>query len=605
MTLNRATARTIELVMIEVVSDERDLLSGVEGTDLWSLVSHNESLPAELPLGEVQPLFELGVHNYFAVLEAGSLKGVVSRAHVGTLMASRYGYSLHSRKPIGLFCQTDYLGITRGLPILEVLSTALSRSGEAFYDDVVLLDEEGKYLGLIEVQTLVKLQSKLLNEKIRFLQNRQGALRERNESLRELSDRLNRSNADLARARDAALEATRLKSIFLANMSHEIRTPMNGVIGFSDLLAESGLDDEQREFVGTIRSCAHSLLGIINDILDFSKIEAGKLTVENTPVDVRGILGELEAMYRKSAEDKRIRLVFDIDDRLPAAMLSDATRLRQILSNLLSNALKFTSKGMVGATVTLLEVDGDRRIHFEVKDTGMGIRPEVLERLFQPFQQADSSTTRQFGGTGLGLAICKQLVGLMGGEIQARSVVEEGTTMWFDLPVHLPVEPAPFVPAPVSKVSPLHYSGRVLLVEDNVVNQQLALRLLRKLGCEVRCANNGRLALEQMKREAFDLVFMDCHMPVMDGYQAVEAYRAWENNQPTGGRPVQTIVALTANVLEGDRAKCLQAGMNDFLAKPVRKPDLESVLMRYLGLNTIGEPGKTMQESPEPGVEAN
>lgn len=405
---------------------------------------------------------------------------------------------------------------------------------------------------------------------------------------------------ELARAAQAANEA---KNEFLANMSHEIRTPMNGVIGMADLLLDSALSARQRDYANTIRTSGRALLTVLNDILDFSKIEAGKVELESTVFEVRDLLKDVALLVAIEARVKNLEVTVHSDSAVPMRVIADAGRLRQILINLCGNAVKFTQQGEVSLNVEVTAQDAEGiTLRFAVKDTGVGIPADRIHRLFNPFSQVDASTTRLYGGTGLGLSIVRRLAGVMGGEAGVESQEGTGSTFWFTIraavsagpAIYAPLQPGTVVSAGADRGRTLalpiamqeHSSigrsperRRILLAEDNAVNEKVACRTLEQLGYQVGIARNGSEAVAAWESGCYDLILMDCQMPVLDGYDATREIRRRE----TAGCHIP-IVALTAHAMKDDDRKCHAAGMDDYLTKPIDRARMQDCLALHLGV---------------------
>jgi two-component system sensor histidine kinase/response regulator len=467
-----------------------------------------------------------------------------------------------------------------------------------YSDRLVILKKPFDTIEVLQLAISMTEKWRLYQQTKRHLDDLEKIVHERTLELEAINAELTNANQSLVSATEkaqkmaeVALVASHTKGEFLANMSHEIRTPMNGVIGMVNFLLETDLSQEQRDFAATIKVSADALLFIINDILDFSKIEAGRMTLERLNFDLRETIKSTIELLAFQAQSKGLHLSYSVKQDTCTKLVGDPIRFRQILINLLGNAIKFTNEGKVWLEVVPLSETADEiQLQFSVHDTGIGISEEAQKNLFQSFTQADTSTSRKFGGSGLGLAISRKFVELMGGTLGVRSKPGQGSTFSFSLRVpkqkagaaqdHPPVAPLEY-PGKNHVSSVVPKDTRVLLAEDGKVNQLVAVRLLQQLGCTVDVVTNGLETVEAWQKNRYRIILMDCHMPEMDGYDATRAIRELEAKQNL--TPTQ-IIALTASTMEGDRERCLTAGMNDYTSKPIDKQALEIAIKKAVSL---------------------
>lgn len=492
--------------------------------------------------------------------------------------------------------QDDFRRVVGVIEVYDDVSTLVRSIGETRYK--VLAVTAGLMLLLYgALLLLVRHADRVITQNADALQRESTqrqqalALAERDRALAQLSSRdaeAQRLSAEQARAE--ADKANRAKSEFLANMSHEIRTPMNGIIGFADLLLLEELTHEQHEYSSLIKGSAVGLLGIINDVLDLSKVEAGKLELHVEHFSPRLLVSQVIRTIEPRAKKKGLMVQESFPPDLPQHVSGDPLRLRQVLLNLLSNAIKFTEMGTITVGVKVLSLREHAVLEFTVRDTGIGVSQADIERIFQPFEQVRASSLEKSTGTGLGLSISRRLVQLMHGEFFVVSQLGKGSEFRFTAQFELVRIGEEVIASEVNTIPAISnaQSGKhtVLLVEDNVVNQQVALAMLKRIGCEVLIAENGLEGVERVAKGGISLVFMDMQMPVMNGLDATRAIRLAEKN---AGAPAIPIIALTANAMESDKESCIAAGMNGALSKPYQIADLDAVLRRYLNLSGEAE----------------
>jgi len=499
-------------------------------TDLRAMVGHNHCVAGSSSIAKVQKLFQQHRFNFMAVVDGQKVIGMCSRDRIGGLLGSQFGYSIYAKKPIRDTMTPSPEIIREDTPIQHVLDRVFGRSSERFYEDAILVDHQQHLLGLIPVDNLVRLQNSLLSEKILLLETSEDKLIRQKQELERLTLDLERANHELESARDLALEGARLKSEFLANMSHEIRTPMNGIVGMISLLQETELDEEQQQFAETVQRSADALLGIINDILDYSKIEAGRLEVNAEDTPICELIEECTQLLTRGAIDKGVEVILEVDPDVPDWVQLDPLRYRQVLNNLIGNAIKFTHTGEVSIVVDIAHTpERGSMLRTLVRDTGIGIGQDEQKHLFNAFMQADGSTSRKYGGTGLGLAISRKLATLMNGSLEFSSEKNQGSAFWLDLPLVRSAE--------AGQVAQPHINQglRALVVDDHPRVREVIAKLMTTHGCEVIEEASNIVALEriQQAREAgtpFDFAFIETENEAVSGVTICEKIRADEAN---------------------------------------------------------------------------
>lgn len=564
--------------MIDVIEED-----SIERLDMRSLLVDVPSVPATALLDDAVQILSSEDYECLAVAENGKVLGLCSRKRIASMFSQRFGRALFSRATVGEHMEDEFLCVRIDQPIVDILGQVFSREEKHFWKDVIVVDEDDRYLGLFKVTSLAKLQNQLVSEKLEHLEERGNRLEDANDSLRQLTDKLQNANVQLELARDESLQAVRSKSEFLAVMSHEIRTPLNGILGMLSLLVDTRLDEEQRELATTANESAEALLLILNDILDFSRLDSGKFSLEENPFDVRELAESVLTLMAENAQERGLEVICEIDLDVPECLTSDSGRIRQILANMIGNAVKFTNEGEISLRISK-EPGRMGHVRFEVTDSGIGISKSAQEKLFSPFAQADSSTTRLYGGTGLGLAICKKLVNAMGGEIGLTSEEGAGSTFWFTIQCRSKNQP-------MAAYSPKRY-GEGLEALVGIENQRLAEvlgRELRARGIEMRLARTQTEFTGVLERET----------PALDILFAEEAFLPPSMKTVPDSLPM--VVIRTAH----GGPSCTENRAYARLNKPVRLGQLDRVLSRLFGASDRSDKGVQITTSREQPCCAN